>query len=425
MKPYTEDNSITWEILPFTESLDDRGIPKPGKVLARDYKAKGQIPVVDQGQQLVAGWTDDETLAIRDRLPLIVFGDHTRAFKFVDFPFALGADGTQLLKPNGDFNPRFFYYACLQIPLPNRGYNRHFTVLKEQKLPKPPKREQEKIAAVLLNVQRAMEIEDRLITASHQLKQSAMHQLLTRGIRGEPQKESESGPIPESWNLERLEDCCDVLSSSLSYTDFAEMSEPASGDSVPAMGIKVSDMNLPDNESRIVRANLQKLLPTSLAEKKLVPPDTVVFPKRGAAIATNKKRMTTAWTVLDPNLIGVRAGEGVNSDFLFYWFQNFDLRIITEPGPTPQLNKKNLTPLLLPIPEDPDEQAEIVEILQTIDRKISAHELKQATLQELFKTLLNQLMTGHIHVNELDIDTSEVTGTDGAAIDEKPIKRRS
>lgn len=66
---------------------------------------------------------------------------------------------------------------------------------------------------------------------------------------------------------------------------------------------------------------------------------TIVFPKRGAAIATNKKRLTDTWSVFDPNVIGVVPGGSINPRFLFQWFQFFDLKGITESGPTPQLNK--------------------------------------------------------------------------------------
>jgi type I restriction enzyme S subunit len=274
--------------------------------------------------------------------------------------------------------------------------------------PLPPKPEQEKIAAVLWKIHQAIRIEEELIATARELKRAAMHQLFGKGIRNEPQKDSEIGPIPQSWNLKRIDECCDVVSSSLSYTDFAGMSEANDGDTVPAMGIKVSDMNLSGNESQIVRANLQKNISTKFAENRLVPPDTIVFPKRGAAIATNKKRLTTAWTVLDPNLIGVRAGKGVDSGFLFFWFQRFDLRTITEPGPTPQLNKKNLTPLLLPLPNDFQEQSEIASIVRRIDDKISIHKRRQGTLQELFKTMRHQLMVGQIRVANLDIDLTEI-----------------
>ncbi|MEW6211159.1 MAG: restriction endonuclease subunit S [Acidobacteriota bacterium] len=342
------------------------------------------------------------------------------AFVGPDFDNQIASTAFCVVRANREkASPRFLYYLLLtdflndEIAKFESGASYPAVNDKDvldRTVPLPPKPDQEKIAAVLWKVQRAIEIEDKLIATARELKQSAMRQLFTHGLRGEPQKETKIGLLPESWNPKLLQNCCDVVSSSLSYTDFESMSEATDGNAVLAMGIKVSDMNLSGNESYIMRANLQKRVDFSLAEKKLVPANTIVFPKRGAAIATNKKRMTTAWTVLDPNLIGVCAGEGVNSSFLFYWFQNFDLRTITEPGPTPQLNKKNLTPLLLPIPDDPDEQAEIAAILQTIDRKISVHERKRATLQELFKTLLHQLMTGQICVHDLDIDTSEVTG---------------
>jgi type I restriction enzyme S subunit len=181
-----------------------------------------------------------------------------------------------------------------------------------------------------------------------------------------------------------------------------------SEDAVVAHGIKVSDMNLPGNEREITHANLARRIKLSLATRKLIPSETVTFPKRGAAIATNKKRLATTWTVLDPNLIGVRTKPGLDYRYLFYWFEQFDLRTITEPGPTPQLNKKNLTPLLLPIPATEGEQRAIANALATIDRKLAHHQHKRATLNDLFQTLLHQLMTARIRVADLDIDTSEV-----------------
>src|SRR3546814_6026855 len=100
---------------------------------SRDYRTQGKFPVFDQGQSEISGWTDDDALVIDSGFPYVVFGDHTRAFKYVDRPFALGADGTQLLKPSKEYCPRFFYYACLHLDLPSRGYNRHFSFLKDRK----------------------------------------------------------------------------------------------------------------------------------------------------------------------------------------------------------------------------------------------------------------------------------------------------
>ena len=80
----------------------------------------------------------------------------------------------------------------------------------------------------------------------------------------------------------------------------------------------------------------------------------------------------------------------------------FDLRTITEPGPTPQLNKKNLLPLRIPIPPTQEEQREIVAIFDALDRKIDLHRRKRDVLEELLKALLHKLMTGEIRVADLE-----------------------
>src|ERR1700757_1745697 len=121
--------------------------------------------------------------------------------------------------------------------------------------------------------------------------------------------------FPASWKPTTLGICCDIVSSSMSYADFLRAPPSFDRGAVSCMAVKVSDMNLPGNEVTFVTANATKRLPTAIATRKLVPPNTVVFPKRGAAIATNKKRLTTTWTVLDPNLIGVRAKEGVDPQY--------------------------------------------------------------------------------------------------------------
>jgi type I restriction enzyme S subunit len=102
----------------------------------------------------------------------------------------------------------------------------------------------------------------------------------------------------------------------------------------------------------------------------------------------------------------VRPKSTVDSDFLFYWTQTFDLKTITDPGPTPQLNKKDLTPLLMPLP-DIKEQEEIAATLSTVEAKIDLHRRWRASLSDLFHTLLNQLLTAEIRVRDLDLSVLE------------------
>ncbi len=61
--------------------------------------------------------------------------------------------------------------------------------------------EQRQIAAVLSAVQRAVERQERLIALTAELKKALMHRLFTEGTRGEPLKQTEIGPVPESWEV--------------------------------------------------------------------------------------------------------------------------------------------------------------------------------------------------------------------------------
>ncbi len=119
------------------------------KVQKRDYLTDGPLPVVDQGQQPVAGYTDALDAAYRGPLPVVLFGDHTRVFKYVDFPFALGADGVKVLVAKHPFHPKFlwFYFRSLQIP--SRGYSRHFKFLGEFAVPLVAPSEQRRIVEIL------------------------------------------------------------------------------------------------------------------------------------------------------------------------------------------------------------------------------------------------------------------------------------
>jgi type I restriction enzyme, S subunit len=107
-------------------------VSRAKRIKKDDYAIEGTIPCVDQGSNFIGGYTDDPDALIEQPLPLIVFGDHTRVLKFVNFPFACGADGTQLIYPNTTrVSPEYLYFALKAVELSNYFYARHFKFLKE------------------------------------------------------------------------------------------------------------------------------------------------------------------------------------------------------------------------------------------------------------------------------------------------------
>ena len=139
----------SWIINEFKQVISDNS--GGNKKLAKsDFLDEGEIAIVDQGKELIAGYFDDISLAVKTPPPYVVFGDHTRAFKYIDFPFIMGADGTKVLQPKkDDCDTKYLYYFFLSINVPDTGYNRHFKYLKELKIPLPPLDQQKKIASIL------------------------------------------------------------------------------------------------------------------------------------------------------------------------------------------------------------------------------------------------------------------------------------
>lgn len=146
-----------WDVVCVEEAVYPQKFDTKNQVPKSNYHIEGIWPVIDQGKDLVAGYTNDSKGIIQVDDPIIIFGDHTRIFKFIDFDFALGAQGTKPLLATDGFFPKFLYYALSNLDITNRGYNRHYTVLKQMKIPKPPVAEQLKITEVLDSLMKKIE----------------------------------------------------------------------------------------------------------------------------------------------------------------------------------------------------------------------------------------------------------------------------
>ena len=271
--------------------------------------------------------------------------------------------------------------------------------LREFRLSLPPLPEQKKIAHILSTVQRAIEAQERIIQTTTELKKALMHKLFTEGLRNEPQKQTEIGLVPKSWEVVRCEDVCDTISVGI-------VVKPSSyyvKEGVPAF------------RSQNVRADR-------------IQPEPMVYISQDANNGPVKKSKLSAGDVLvvrtgypgtscvvPPefdgsnciDLIFIRPNKSkLRSHYLSRFFNSDAAKVQVQAGKIglaqQHFNVGAVKNTQLPLPPT-DQQDEITAHLALIDSKHDLATSKRKALQDLFRTLLHQLMTAKTRVHELEI----------------------
>lgn len=238
--------------------------------------------------------------------------------------------------------------------------------------------EQKRIADILWLLHEGITASENSVETGKDLKRSAMHRLFTRGLRGEAQKETELGPVPESWRVLPLARV--VL---LKRGFDLPLSRRQSGD-IPVLGSNgvvgyhnESPADIPIPGVLVGRSG--SVGRVSFTTEKYWPLNTALF-------ATDFF--------------------GNDANFISYFLDNFDFSRFAQGVSVPTLNRNSFADVPVAIPPV-NEQRQLASILEAIDRKIDLHRRKRAALDDLFKALLHKLMTGEIRVGDLDL--SEVT----------------
>ena len=279
------------------------------------------------------------------------------------------------------------------------------TVLGNRMIPLPPLPEQKKIAHVLSTVQRAIEAQERIIQTTTELKKTLMHKLFTEGTRGEPQKQTEIGPIPESWEAITLGELCGKpngalqtgpFGSQLHKSDYQETGVAVVNPTHLA-GNRINHEEVPRVSERVA---------TRLNRHRLQELD-ILFARRGEIGRHGLVTKTEKGWLCGTGCFLVRASMPfIDNRFLSYYFS-------TEPlikwlyshaagAIMPNLNNTVLKRLPVYYPKI-SVQREIVETFEQIDGKAETAEQKTNLLKSLFRTLLHELMTAKIRVHSLSL----------------------
>lgn len=267
--------------------------------------------------------------------------------------------------------------------------------LREFKVTVPTRAEQQRIAQVLSTVQAAIEQQERLIRTTTELKQALMQKLFTEGLRGEAQKETEIGLVPESWEVVYCETLCDLITVGIVVKP-VQYYVP---EGVPALRSQNVRVNRMQREPMVYISPAANEGPVSKSRLKA---GDVLVVRTGANVGMSCVLPDDYDGCNCIDLLILRPNTKAMTGSFLSRFINTEAAVAQVGAgkiglAQPHFNVGTIRRMLVPKPSLA-EQREIVEALEAVDRKTEAAESKRNTLQALFRTLLHELMTGKVRV---------------------------
>ena len=201
-----------WEIIPFEDSIVK--VKYTTKIPSNDYLEQGLYPIVSQEEGLISGYWDNANDVFKVSSPVVIFGDHTRILKYVDFDFVLGADGVKILQPIKSIDAKFFKLYLESCKIPSLGYSRHYKLLKELHVPVPPQEEQERIVEELDCLSGVIEKKREQLKELDALAESIFYTMFGDPITNE-----------KGWEIKKLGEVCDVRDGTHDSPKYLESSD--------------------------------------------------------------------------------------------------------------------------------------------------------------------------------------------------------
>lgn len=278
------------------------------------------------------------------------------------------------------------------------------TILKAWPIPVPPLDVQQRIIETLEDHLSRLDKANADIQKSRELLLSARRALLQSAFMGEiflrSIAKSESG-LPASWALKLIGEVA-IVQGGVTPKGLTNVASAHRSESTPIPFFKVAEMNL---DSRYLAESRTYISEADALQLKvtILPEGSLVFPKAGGAIATNKKRIIRVEGGIDTNCMALTAREELLGDYLYWFFESFNLMDLSNGSILPQISKKSVDSLPIPIPTL-EVQKRIVETLEDhlsrLDKTSQALDIVEREAQELRRSLLQAAFTGQLTKGE-------------------------
>lgn len=360
-------------------------ITAPKKITSQEYLNTGYYPIIDQSQNYICGWTNDESAVITEASlsqPLIIFGDHTCILKKVTFPFAQGADGIKILKTKECINGFFLYQILLANPVTQEEYKRHYSILKEKTIYYPiiNSGEQQKIADCLSSLDDLIEATNRKIEVLKEHKKGLMQRLFPKGGENVPELRFPEFQGTKGWEEKKLEEIGNFIGGGTPNTNNPEYWD---GEILWYTPTEIKNARLKSSNRKITEQGLRN------SSAKLLPKGAILITTRATIgdVAISEKECTTNQGFQS---LVVKDSE-VNS-FWFYWIiQHKEELNKRASGSTFKEIGKNEIINITAYSTKKQEQQKIADCLSSLDELIEATSQKVEILKEHKKGLMQQL----------------------------------
>lgn len=358
-----------WVTYRFDEVIYD-DTKKGTKKKKENYLNEGKYPIIDQGRELIAGYNNNDNGLYID-IPAIIFGDHTRIIKYIDFPFFLGADGVKILKTkHEDIDYKYLYYFFLKNEVPNTGYNRHFKWLKELIIPVPPIETQKQIAKTLDAVSELLSMRKQQLAELNSLTKYVFYDMF-----GDPVAND------KGWEQIKLSELCDIVRGGS-----PRPIDKYLGGNIP--WIKISDAT--NGDDIYLHKTKEHIIPEGVKKSRLIAEGSMIFANCGVSLGF-ARIITFSGCIHDGWLAFNNISDKINKIFLLKQLNEKTLyfRRTAPSGTQPNLNIDIMKQESVIIPPM-SKQTEYVNIVTKIEEQKSLVKKAIEETQLLIDSLMSQ-----------------------------------